>query len=312
MVCWNVYCHHLFWGLRSDGKLHKKLSWESRLSPSVMFVTPYPRQIVSEWFVKCVDRDEWLEANVTLRSVFVTFGGRRWECVNTEGRQTTADLSTLITAGCPCPVSSLCTICSVLSLSRVVTSTQETNSDSQWHVRRPSPDTCHITGESFQGMFLETSILVFPSESVWIVNSEDVSQLPSPNNRLQIVKVLLFFTPAGPETFSSGSERVHEVNKTLNRRWTSRPAEPRDSAGLCEANQSDSRGKFAFFYGNEALTANPIWVLPLKVFSLWNLHVSPPRVCVDFLWKLQFLAGLVRYRNSKLPSGVDVWMLFLW
>lgn len=128
----------------------------------------------------------------------------------------------------------------------------------------------------------------------------------------KLSRYFCFFTPAGPETFSSGSERVHEVNKTLNRRWTSRPAEPRDSAGLCEANQSDSRGKFAFFYGNEALTANPMWVLPLKVFSLWNLHVSPPRVCVDFLWKLQFLAGLVRYRNSKLPSGVDVWMLFLW
>lgn len=56
----------------------------------------------------------------------------------------------------------------------------------------------------------------------------------------------------------------------------------------------------SFFYGNEALTANPIWVLPLKVFSLWNLHVSPPRVCVDFLWKLQFLAGLVRYKKLQI------------
>lgn len=136
---------------------------------------------------------------------------------------------------------------------------------------------------------------MLPSESVWIVNSADVSCLRNWseaavsffNNRLHIVKVLQFFTPAGPEaSSSSGSERVHEVNKTFNRRWTSRPAELRDSVGVCEANQRDRRGKFAsvgaFFYGNEPLTANPIWALPLKVFSLWNLHVSPPRVSVDF------------------------------
>lgn len=103
-------------------------------------------------------------------------------------------------------------------------------------------------------MFLETSSPVLPSESVWIVNSADVSCLRNWseaavsffNNRLHIVKVLQFFTPAGPEaSSSSGSERVHEVNKTFNRRWTSRPAELRDSVGVCEANQRDSRGKFA-------------------------------------------------------------------
>ena len=48
MVCRNVHCQPLFWGLRSAAKLHKKLSWEA------------------DWVPKVVSHESGIEINLSL------------------------------------------------------------------------------------------------------------------------------------------------------------------------------------------------------------------------------------------------------